>query len=327
MKKSTGINGFGRFGLHLLKYWLDRSTDAHFRIDFINDDYLTINDVYKIIKQDKAVVFNKYKVKKIGSTLRFISADGMVHEIEYTNFSKDSISWIGRPDYFLECSGKNTIKDDCMDFITDNTKMVAISATSWDCDKVLVYGFNHQDYKAKEDKVISYGSCTVNAFVPLCQFMQKKYGILDSDVNVIHNIQEYCLADHNTLNRKFCTLEKSGPELLPFLGDHNFLVNYTVVPYTGVSMIDFRFHLDNCPSRATLINDLAQSINEGELKSLYTMDEVDIGPEIYNCTTFSSVFIKENIKVINNSVYLPAYFDNENSVNRYYDLMNYICEK
>ena len=91
MKKSTGINGFGRFGLHLLKYWLDRSTDAHFRIDFINDDYLTINDVYKIIKQDKAVVFNKYKVKKIGSTLRFISADGMVHEIEYTNFSKDSI--------------------------------------------------------------------------------------------------------------------------------------------------------------------------------------------------------------------------------------------
>ena len=34
---------------------------------------------------------------------------------------------------------------------------------------------------------------------------------------------------------------------------------------------------------------------------------------------------KENIKVINNSVYLPAYFDNENSVNRYFDLMNYIC--
>ena len=325
MKKIAGINGFGRFGLHLIKYWLDRSNEANFRIDFINDDYLSINDAYKIIIEDSAVVFNKYKVKRIGSVIRFISADGIVHEIEYTNSTKDQIPWIGKPDYFLECSGKNTIRKDCEDFLTGNTKMVAISATSWDCDKVLVYGFNHGSYRSEEDKVISYGSCTVNAFVPICEFMQKKYGILDSDVNVIHNIQEYCLKENDTLNRKFCTLEKSGPDLLPFLGDHNFVVNYTVVPYTGVSMIDFRFHLQDCPPRASLINDLEQSINEADLKGLYSMDEIDIGPEVYNCTTFSSVFIKENIKVINNSVYLPAYFDNENSVNRYYDLMNYIC--
>ena len=326
MKKITGINGFGRFGLHLIKYWLDRSSEVNFRINFINDDFLTIDDAYKMITQDMAVVFNKYKVKKIGNTMRFISADGTVHEIEYTNFSKDDIPWIGKPDYFLECSGKNTIKEDCQGFLTGNTKMVAISATSWDCDKVLVYGFNEKEYQPKEHKVISYGSCTVNAYVPLSAYMQKKYGILDSDVNVIHNIQEYCLSDNNTLNRKFCTLEKSGPELLPFLGEKNFVVNYTVVPYTGVSMIDFRFHLDQCPTRADLINDLEQSINEGDLKGLYGMDDVDIGPEVYNCTTFSSVFIKENIKVINNSIYLPAYFDNENSVNRYFDLMNHICE-
>ena len=64
MKKITGINGFGRFGLHLIKYWLDRSSEANFKIDFINDDYLTIDDAYKMIIQDTAVVFNKYKVKK-----------------------------------------------------------------------------------------------------------------------------------------------------------------------------------------------------------------------------------------------------------------------
>ena len=325
MEKIAGINGFGRFGLHLIKYWLDRSSDANFRIDFINDDFLTIDDAYEMITQDNAVVFNKYKVKKIGNLIRFISADGKVLEIEYSNSSKDDIPWVGKPDYFLECSGKNTIKNDCKGFLTGNTKMVAISATSWDCDKVLVYGFNEQEYKPEKHKVISYGSCTVNAYVPIGAYMQKKYGILDSDVNVIHNIQEYCLEDNNTLNRKFCTLEKSGPELLPFLGENNFVVNYTVVPYTGVSMIDFRFHLEHCPSKSNLIDDLEQSINEGNLKGLYGMDEVDIGPEVYNCSTFSSIFIKENIKVINNSVYLPAYFDNENSVNRYFDLLNFIC--
>jgi len=325
VKKSTGINGFGRFGLHLIKYWLDRSKEAAFTIDFINDDYLTIDDVYDIITRDAAVVFNKYKVKKIGKILRFLEADGAVHEIEYTNLNKDKISWIGQPEYFLECSGKNTIKKDCVGFLTGKTKMVAISATSWDCDKTLVYGFNENIYQPKEDKIISYGSCTVNAYVPISEYMNKKYCILDSDVNVIHNIQEYRIEDNNTLNRKFCTLEKSGPALLSFLTEDNFVVNYTVVPYTGVSMIDFRFHFDQCPTRDELIVDLEQSIHEGDLHGIYGMDEVDIGTEIHNCTTFSSVFIKENIKVINNSVYLPAYFDNENSVNRYYDLMNYIC--
>ena len=180
MKKITGINGFGRFGLHLIKYWLDRSSEANFKIDFINDDYLTIDDAYKMIIQDKAVVFNKYKVKKIGSIIRFISADGKSHEVEYTNFSKDDIPWVGKPDYFLECSGKNTVKEDCQGFLTGNTKTVAISATSWDCDKVLVYGFNHKDYQAKDDKVISYGSCTVNAYLPIAQYMHNKYGILET---------------------------------------------------------------------------------------------------------------------------------------------------
>ena len=42
MKSVVGINGFGRFGLHLLKYWLDRSSKSSFKIDYINDDYLDI---------------------------------------------------------------------------------------------------------------------------------------------------------------------------------------------------------------------------------------------------------------------------------------------
>ena len=55
---SVGINGFGRFGLHLLKYWLDRNADTNFRIDFINDDTLDLNAVFQILANDTAVVFN-----------------------------------------------------------------------------------------------------------------------------------------------------------------------------------------------------------------------------------------------------------------------------
>ena len=51
MKINTGINGFGRFGLHLLKYWLDRANESDFEINYINDDFLTIDQAIDIINK------------------------------------------------------------------------------------------------------------------------------------------------------------------------------------------------------------------------------------------------------------------------------------
>ena len=85
MSINTGINGFGRFGLHLLKYWLDRNNEAEFDIKYINDDLLTIDQAIEIINTDEAVVFNKYKIKKVNSEIRILEPNGIVHEIKYTN--------------------------------------------------------------------------------------------------------------------------------------------------------------------------------------------------------------------------------------------------
>ena len=323
MLLKTGINGFGRFGLHLLKYWLDRSEQANFKINYINDDYLDIKQAYEIITNDQYVKFNKYKVQISGDSLIILQPNGTRHEILYTNQEQKVISWIGKPDIFLECTGKYTESKNSTIYLKKNTKLVLISATSWDPDMTLVYGFNHEEYSSKL-KIISYGSCTVNAYVPFANWIEQKYGIEDSDVNVIHNIQEYRLNENNTLNRKFCTLEKSAKLMMPSINDDNFIVNYTVIPYTGVSMIDLRFRLKNSIDLDDFLTDIQDAVNHGELKGLYGIDEKDIGPEVHNCTTFSSVFIKEGIKCLNGNVYLQGYFDNENSVNRFFDLTNFI---
>ena len=64
MKKKAGINGFVRFGLHLIKYWLDRHEESDFTINYINDDTLTIDQAIEILYNDSIVIFNKYKIKK-----------------------------------------------------------------------------------------------------------------------------------------------------------------------------------------------------------------------------------------------------------------------
>ncbi|MDO8530054.1 MAG: ATP-grasp domain-containing protein [bacterium] len=320
--RTAGINGFGRFGLHLLKYWLDKKSSAQFEITHINDDFFTIQDALKAILEDTYVHFKEHQINIEGNALVFTDASGAKTAVEYTNASKEHIPWIGKPDIFLECSGKNTALKDSEGFLLGTTKLVAISATSWDAHS-LIYGFNHQDYQS-DMKVVSYGSCTVNAYVPLANWLHTKYGIEDSDANFIHNIPEYKLKDFNTLQRKFCTLEKSGPKLLDFINKDNFTVNYSVVPYAGVSMLDLRFKLKNAPVKEKLIEDLQEAFLEGELKSLYQLQDSDKGPDEHKLTPYSAVFIKDNVRVLNGNLYLYGYFDNENSVNRYFDLINYI---
>ena len=323
MKKVAGINGFGRFGLHLLKYWLDRSSESSFCIKYINDDKLTIYEAYKIILNDEFVVFNKYNIKILEDRIRFLKPDGEINEIVFSNLKKEDIFWIGEPELFFECSGKNTLKQDSSIFLKHKTETVIISATSWDADKTIVYGFNHEDFDYNK-KIISYGSCTVNAYVPLANYINTGYEVIDSDVNVIHNIQKYRLNENYTLNRKFCTLEKSGKTLLPFINENNFVVNYTVIPYPGVSIIDYRFRIKNHIDVNQFYENLKTECDEGTLQGLYEVEEQDLGPEVINCSTFSSVIIKKGIKIINDQIYIFSYFDNENSVNRYFDLVTYI---
>ncbi|SCW72511.1 glyceraldehyde 3-phosphate dehydrogenase [Sphingobium faniae] len=323
---NVGLNGFGRFGLHLLKYWLDRNEEAPWKICWINDDHLSLKDAYRLMLNDEYVIFNKYKIYAEGDTLTFLQPNGRKHVLQYTNAPKDQIPWAGEPDLFFECSGKNTIAQRCDDFLTGRTKQVLISATSWDADTTLVYGFNHQDWHP-DLRTISYGSCTVNGFVPLAQWFNAMYGVVSSDVNVIHNEASHKRGGE-TLLRKFCTLEKSGPQLLQWLPADRFIVNYTVVPYSGVSMMDMRFRCQRPPTVEQLAGDLSLAMADGgPLAGLYDMDVADIGPEVYNCTAYSAVIIRNAMKVLHDEIYFQTYFDTENSVNRYYDLSSFVARK
>ena len=322
----TGMNGFGRFGLHLLKYWLDRYDDSDFVITYINDDYLNIDQAFEIIHADRAVLFDQYQVSLSGNHLLFLTPNGKKITIEYTSGSTMQMSWLGVPEIILECSGKYAQRRDCCEsYITGNTKLVVISATSVNADKTIVYGFNEKEF-SKELSIISYGSCTVNAYVPFANFIHNTFGIIDSDVNVVHNIQSYKLPEFNTLKRQSCTLEKAGSRLLSFLNEQNFAVNYTIIPYDGVSTIDFRFKLQNVTNQDDIISKLEYACSTGVLKGLYSLEEKDTGPEVHNCTTFSSVFIKEGIKLVGDNLYIFAYFDNENSVNRYFDVIQSVSQ-
>lgn len=322
-KASTGINGFGRFGQHLLKYWLENKERANFTIDYINDNFLTIEQVQDILKKDTYLASFYSPIISIEDNSLKFQINNEEIKVLFTTNDDESIPWLGKPVIFLECSGRNTNAENSKKFLKEATKLVLISATSPNADQTLIYGFNNETLKA-ESQTISYGSCTVNAYVPLSNFINEAYEIIDSDVNVIHNIPEYTLKPETTLLRKSCTLETSAPNLLPFINKDNFKVNYTNIPYTGTSIIDFRYRLKQVPSLESFLANIDTAIASGKLKSLYEVIDEDSGPDAHKFTPFSSVLIKSGIKIVGDTLYIHAYFDNENSVTRYFDLTNYI---
>lgn len=320
-KLSVGINGAGRFGLHLLQYWIDHQDSALFAINYINDSLLTSENIATIIQGDKYLRLRDYV--SLDNNCLVVRLPTKIHRIELTQSELHEIAWLGKPDIFLECSGKHTKDTELSNVNIGNTLKTIISATSWTADEILVVGHNHTAHK--NTPVVSYGSCTVNAYIPLAHMIDARFGVIDSDVNIIHNVPVHQLENFQTIERRECTLALVAPRLLNFINEDNFSVNYSLVPYDGVSVMDFRFRLRDKVDRQHVVSTVQKEINEGYLKELYDLTPSDTGPEPHKFTKASAVLIESSIILKGDNLYFQAYFDNENSVNRYYDLINYFC--
>ncbi len=320
MKKVCGMNGFGRFGIHFLRYYLKNLNKNKFVLKYINDPKLSFEKIKEIIRNDQYVKLQNFDLKFKKDSIIFYASSKNKLEIIFTNDKINKISWHPLIDYYLECSGEKLNKINFLINKYKNINNLILSATSHEASKTLIYGFNHKEYN-KKYKTISYGSCTVNAFVPIANSIDKNYKIKDCDVNVIHNLPEYKINENtNNLERRFCTLSSSGPKLLKFLNKKNFNVNYTLVPYTGPSMMDIRFKISKKPK--SLDNVVTKIKNN--LKKIYDFDKKDKNSNEYKFIETNLNIILSNSSLKNNNIYLSGYFDNENSVVRFNDIINYI---
>ena len=107
----------------------------------------------------------------------------------------------------------------------------------------------------------------------------------------------------------------------------NFKVNYVLIPYTGVSSIDLRFSVKNKTTLENFIKHLKEDINAGDLKNIYGYSSEDSDANTFNLTKNSMEIIIPNITIKNHNIYIHGYFDNENSVNRFFDLSNYLIKR
>ena len=320
---SVGMNGVGRFGQHLLKNWLESDRINNISIDYIHDYNLHTRQIVELLLTDEYLsdFFKKNIVSHTHSSITFKKKSGSVHTIPCS--TGEIIPWVGIPKLHLETSGRHTDSTSTRNFITKNTKHVVISATAPEADKTLLFGFNHGQYSVK-DRVISYGSCTVNAYVCLANFINDNYGVVSSDANIIHNTPKH-LWTSELISKRQCTLEEAAPRYLSFLNSGNFAVNYTLIPFTGISVFDYRFELHKPVCIQEIITELKEATTSGSLHGLYDIEKHSKDANEYKFTKFSAVLFQKSIRVVGKNLYISAFFDNENSAIRYLDLVNFIA--
>jgi glyceraldehyde 3-phosphate dehydrogenase len=320
MRCGAIMNGFGRFGLHFLAYYLDRAKESNFTLLRINDEHLSFEDMLESIRNDHYVkIASSWEIEAERNVL-FFRNKFESHKIEFENLSLADFA-ANHEGILLECSGKYANTDLLPELSL--LERIYISATSLNADSTILVGFNEDSYNVNQ-RILSYGSCTVNSYVPLASALNNEFGVINSDVNVIHNIPEYLLRrSPGIFERRTCTLSFMGPRLLKFLSDDNFNVNYTVVPITGVSRIDLRFELEKQFEINEIVKAIENLTNQDGLK-LYRFLDSDNGPNDSLLSVHSTEFLLSQSRKVGQSLYLSGYFDTENSVNRYYDLIQTI---
>lgn len=323
------LNGFGRFGLNLF-WWYFSDTNCQYKIKYVHDANLTAGEILEIIRSDKIVIgFQDFEISCSNNRIVFKGRNDFVEEVIVTTGPISEAEWVGKVDFILDCSGKLESRRTADELLTGNTKIVIISAITQATNCNLIMGFNHTSYHPQRHTIISFGSCTVNPGILILSIFCKRLTIMSSTINIIHSVPEWQLKKglRNTLSRKYCTLEKLAPKLISSLKPKAVKVNYTFVPFSGVSIMDFEFCFREDISKKKIISLFLHGIATGNLNNYIAIEESDIGPETYLRSPYSLTVIKSSFDVRDNRLYFFGYFNNEGSGIRMHELASYIVQQ
>ena len=333
MTTKVGINGFGRIGRNYLRAELAKGTDLE--IVAVNDlsdpkalaHLLKYDSVTGRLNQDvrvegQNILVGDYKIKVLA-------------EKDPSNLGWGDLG----VDIVIESTGRFTDAKDAAKHIEAGAKKVLISAPATGEDATFVIGVNEHLYDPATHHIISNASCTTNCLAPLAKVFNDEFGIVNGLMTTIHAYT----ADQNLQDGPHGDLRRARAAAV------NIVPSSTgAAKAIGLVLPELKGKLDGFALRVpvptgsitdlTLLSKKTVTIDEikaaykkaadGPLKGilLYTEDEI-VSSDIVT-DPHSSIFDAGLIKVIDNTVKISAWYDNEwGYSNRLVDLTVLVASK
>ena len=333
MTTKVGINGFGRIGRNYLRAELAKGTDLE--IVAVNDlsdpkalaHLLKYDSVTGRLNQDvrvegQNILVGDYKIKVLA-------------EKDPSNLGWGDLG----VDIVIESTGRFTDAKDAAKHIEAGAKKVLISAPATGEDATFVIGVNEHLYDPATHHIISNASCTTNCLAPLAKVFNDEFGIVNGLMTTIHAYT----ADQNLQDGPHGDLRRARAAAI------NIVPSSTgAAKAIGLVLPELKGKLDGFALRVpvptgsitdlTLLSKKTVTIDEikaaykkaadGPLKGilLYTEDEI-VSSDIVT-DPHSSIFDAGLVKVIDNTVKISAWYDNEwGYSNRLVDLTVLVASK
>lgn len=312
----VGINGFGRIGRNYLRAALAQNSDL---------EIVAVNDL-----SDPAGLAHLLKYDSVTGRLgAAVSVDGDSIVVNGKSIKvlaeRDpaELPWkeLG-VDIVIESTGIFTDGEKAKKHIEAGAKKVLISAPATNEDATFVIGVNDHLYDPEKHHIISNASCTTNCLAPLAKVFNDRFGIVNGLMTTIHaytadqNLQD---GPHNDLRRARAAAINIVPSstgaakaiglVLPELKGK--LDGFALrVPVPTGSITD----LTLVSEKKVTVDEIKAAYKEaaeGPLKGilLYTEDEI-VSSDIVT-DPHSSIFDAGLVRVIDNTVKLSSWYDNE----------------
>lgn len=177
----VGINGFGRIGRAIFRLI---SKYDNIIITHINDINPSIQNLAYLLKYDST--YGKFTSRTIDTDENSIIFDNK--RINVTNSEMlDHVEWDKSDvDVVIDSSGIISNHKLAKNLISLGVKKVIITHSTEIADKTIIFGVNEQDYKSKNDNVISSSICDTNAIAPVLNILNKFNNINCGNILTLH---------------------------------------------------------------------------------------------------------------------------------------------
>lgn len=185
---TVAINGFGRIGKNFLRALLaDERARKKIRIAAINIGPADPFAVAHAFKYDSILGTFSGDVRYHNQHLIIVAPEYTISIVVLAEKDINAINWGEYAiDWVVDCSGRFTHAQDARKHIDRGAKKVLISAPAKEEDITIIPGINHTQYDSNKHTIVSLGSCTTNAFVPMIDVIDKVFGIESAHMTTVH---------------------------------------------------------------------------------------------------------------------------------------------
>ncbi|TNC84788.1 MAG: erythrose-4-phosphate dehydrogenase [Thalassolituus sp.] len=271
MTTRIAINGFGRIGRCVLRALYENGYRQDMEVVVINE----LADIDSL----------SYMLRYDSTHGRFSGTVSIADEQHLmVNGDRIRVCHIGDPaeldwaaldvDLVLECSGQIRSREDAELHLSRGAKKVLISNPADSAvDNTVIYGHNHDSLSA-EQRIVSNGSCSTNALIPVLTLIDQAYGIEAGVTTTIHsamNDQPVIDAYHSDMRRTRSAVQSIIPvdtglpagieRLMPQLAGKIESLHVRV-PTINVSALDISLQLTDATDADAVNALLAGASNE-----------------------------------------------------------------